>query len=187
MIYPKKINANKSEILIKILLLSSIAIAILLWIINVLTSRKVPFAAIVNSGIVYAWITTIYSIRKNTNIAGHVLIQTIAIAILTIFIDYKLGYNGWSVEIAIPIIIIIANITMLVLTIISYKKYIKYAIYQLIIVLFSMLPILFVQENMINKPVLSIVSSSISIINFIICLLLTAKDVKEAIIRKFHI
>lgn len=76
---------------------------------------------------------------------------------------------------------------MLVLTIISYKKYIKYAIYQLIIVLFSMLPILFIQENMINNPVLSIIASSISILNFVICLILSAKDVKEAIIRKFHI
>ena len=155
-------------------------------LINKLTTPNIPWAALANGGIVYIWITVIYSIKKNTNIAGHVLIQTLAISLLTVFIDYKLGFKGWSIEIAIPIIIMIANITMLVLTIVSYKKYIKYAIYQLIIVLFSMLPILFIEENMVNNIVLSIIASSISILNFILCLILCAKDIKEAVIRKFH-
>lgn len=186
MIYPKKINANKSEKLIKIFLLSSIILALILLLINKLTTPNVPWAALANGGIVYIWITAIYSIRKNTNMAGHVLLQTLAISILAVFIDYKLGFKGWAIEIAIPIIIIIANITMLILTIVSYKKYIKYAIYQLLIVLFSMLPILFIEENMVNNIALSIIATSISILNFILCLILCAKDVKEAIIRKFH-
>ena len=138
-------------------------------------------------GIIYIWITVFYSIKKNTNIAGHVLIQAIAISLLTIFIDYKLGFEKWSINIAIPIIIIIANITMLILTIVSYKKYIKYAIYQLIIVLFSMIPVILIGENILENKVLSIVASSISISNLILTLILSAKDVKEAVIRKFHI
>lgn len=127
-----------------------------------------------------------YSIRKNINIAGHVLVQTLAISALTLFIDYKLGFKGWSINLAIPIMIIVANITMLVLTIVSYKKYIKYAIYQLIIVLFSMLPIIFMTENMVQIKILSIIASSISIINLVFTLILSSKDVKEVIIRKFH-
>ena len=76
---------------------------------------------------------------------------------------------------------------MLVLTIVSYKKYIKYAIYQLIIVLFSMVPVILLGENILENRVLSIIASSISIINLILTLILSTKDVKEAIIRKFHI
>lgn len=186
MIYPKKISANKTDNLIKIFLVASVILAIILWIINRFTTPNVPWATLANSGIIYVWVTVIYSIKKNTNIAGHVLIQTLAISLLTLFIDYKLGFKGWSFEIAIPIIIIVANITMLILTIVSYKKYIKYAIYQLIIVVFSMLPILFIEEKMVNNPVLSIIASSISTLNFVLCLILCAKDVKEAIIRKFH-
>lgn len=75
---------------------------------------------------------------------------------------------------------------MLILTIVSYKKYIKYAIYQLIIVLFSMLPVIFIGENIVRNPVLSIIATSISILNFIVCIVLCTKDIKEAIIRKFH-
>lgn len=186
MIYPQKIKAKKSDKIIKILISVSIGIALILLLINKLTTPNIPWAALANAGILYSWITVIYSVRKNVNIAGHVLLQTIAISVLTIYIDYKLGMKGWAINIAIPIIIMIANVTMLVLTIVSYKKYIKYAIYQLIIVIFSMLPVVFVTENIVQNKTLSVIASGISVLNFIFCLVLCAKDVKEAIIRKFH-
>lgn len=180
MIYPEKIKAKKTDKIIKILLCVSAGIALILIIINRLTTPEIPWAALVNSGIIYTWITVLYSIKKHVNIAGHVLIQMIAISALVFYIDYKLGMKGWSISIAIPIMIIIANITMLVLTIVSYKKYIRYAIYQLIIVFLSILPI-FLEVN-----VLGMLASSISILNFILCMVLCTKDIKEAIIRKFH-
>lgn len=168
------------------MLIASILISLLLILINKLTTPKIPWSALANGGIVYSWITVMYSIRKNINIAGHVLVQTLAISALTVFIDYELGFKGWSINLAIPIMIIVANATMLILTIVSYKKYIKYAIYQLIIVLFSMLPIVFMTENMVQIKILSIIASSISIINLILTLILSSKDVKEVIVRNFH-
>ena len=187
MIYPKKLSSKKGDLIFKIFLISSVILGIILFIINKLTTPNIPWATLTNAGIIYIWITVFYSINKNTNIAGHVLIQAIAISLLTVFIDYKLGFEKWSINISIPIIIIIANVTMLVLTIVSYKKYIKYAIYQLIIVQFSMVPVILLGENVLENRVLSIIASSISIINLILTLILSTKDVKEAIIRKFHI
>ena len=114
------------------------------------------------------------------------MIQAIAISILTTYIDYSLGFKGWSLEISIPIIIIIANVTMLVLTIVSHRKYVRYAIYQLIICIYSLIPIYFMKENLIDYYILSYVAIGISIINFILTIILSARDVKDAIIRKFH-
>lgn len=186
MIYPQKLNSRKSDIILKIFILSSILIAIILIVINQLTTPKIPWAALANSGIIYVWVTVFYSVKKKINIAGHVLLQTIAISILTCYIDYKVGFRGWSMSIAIPILIMIANVTMLILTIVSYRKFIKYAIYQLVIVLFSMLPIILITENLVKNKTLSIIASGISIINLILTLLLCAKDVKEVVVRKFH-
>lgn len=186
MIYPEKIKAKKSDKIVKILISLSVGIAFMLWIVNKLTTPTIPWAALTNAGILYSWVVVIYAIKKNVNIAGHVLLQVIALSILMVYIDYKLGMKGWSINIAIPIMIMIANLTMLVLTIVSYKKYMKYAIYQLIIVLASMLPIVLVSEHIVNDKTLSIIATSISVLNFVICLILCAKDVKETIIRKFH-
>ena len=187
MIYPKKLSSKKGDLVFKILLFSSVLLGIILFVINKLTTPNIPWATLTNAGIIYVWITVYYSIKKNINIAGHVLVQAIAISLLTVYIDYELGFEKWSINISVPIIIMIANVTMLVLTIVSHKKFIKYAIYQLIIVLFSMIPVILMSENIIENKVLSIIASGISILNLILTLFLCAKDVKAAIVRKFHI
>ena len=187
MLYPKKLSSKKSNLLLKILLGISILLAIILLIINRLTTPGIHWSALANAGIIYTWITVIYSINKRINIAGHVTVQAIAISILTTYVDYSLGFKGWSLEISIPIIIMIANVTMLILTIVSHRKYVRYAIYQLFICVYSLIPLYFMKENLINNYVLSYIAIGISILNFILTIILSARDVKDAIIRKFHI
>ena len=172
MIYPQKLNSKKTDIILKLAILISVVVALMLVLINSLITPDVKWAGLANSGIIYIWVTVLYSINKNVNIAGHVLLQTIAISLLTVYIDYKTGYKAWSLNMSIPIIIIVANITMLILTIISHKKYIRYAICQLSIVLISMLPIILVSEHIVENKTLSFVASGISIVNLIITLLL---------------
>ena len=186
MIYPQKLSSAKGDKIIKILALVSTFIAILLVVINKLTTPNIHWAALANAGIIYTWITVIYSIKRNINIAGHVLLQTIAISILNLYIDYQLGFYMWSLSISIPIMIIVSNITMLVLTIVTHKKYIKYAIYQLIILIFSMLPVVLISEDIVQFKVLSIIAVGISILNLILTLILCANAVKDAVVRKFH-
>lgn len=186
MIYPEKIKAKKSGKIIKILMSISLLIAIVLVTINKLTTPHIPWAALANAGIVYIWIVVMYSIKKNINIAGHVLLQLTALSVLTVYMDYLLGNKGWSINMAIPIIIMIANVTMLVLTIVTYKKYMKYAIYQLVIVLFSMVPVILVTEHIVQDKTLSMIATGISVLNLLLCLSLSAKDLKETVIRKFH-
>ena len=170
MIYPQKLNSKKSNLILKLGVVLSVIVAILLVLINKLTTPQILF----------------YSIRKNINIAGHVLLQTIAISLLTVYIDFELQFKGWSINMVIPILVITSNIAMLILTIVSHKQFIKYVIYQLMILLFSFLPVIFITENMVQNKILSVIASGISIINLIISLALCTRDVKEVIIRKFH-
>ena len=186
MIYPQKLNSKKGEAIFKILLFTSIALGIILVLINKLTTPEIHWAALANCGIIYAWITVIYSIRKGINIAGHVFLQTIAISAVMLYIDDRLGFRGWSINIAVPIILIIANATMLILTIITCKNYIKYAIYQLLIVLISLSSMWLIWDKIIKLRVLCYIAIGISIINLLISLILCFKDVKEALIRKLH-
>jgi len=104
-------------------------------------------------------------------------------SVVVLFIDKTIGFNGWSVSIAVPIILITANTTMLILTIISHKKYIRYAIYQLLIVLITLI---FLEVIFKTTSILAIIAMSISTLNLIISLILSFKDIKEAVIRKFH-
>lgn len=186
MIYPQKLNSKKGNLIVRLGLIISLLVAIILLIINRFFKPALPWASIANAGIIYIWTVAFYTIRKNINIAGHVLLQTIALSIVTVFIDYQLGFKAWSIDIIIPILIIISNITMLVLTIVSRKDFIKYAMYQLAISLFSILPIILIIENIMHNKTIAIFATAISILNLGLSLILCTKDLKETIIRKFH-
>ena len=186
MIKKKKINEKKSDFVIRGMLILSIIICIILIIINKIATPQIHWAELVIAGIVYIWITTIYSINRNINIAAHVLIQTIAISLLMIYVDYVLGFKKWSLSIGVPIVMIISNITMLILTIVSYKKYIRYAIYQLILFLINFIPVILIIENIIEFKILTYISIGFQILSFLISLILCGRDLKDTIIRNFH-
>lgn len=186
MIYPQKMNNKKGEKIVNALLVTSILIGILLVVINKITSPNVGWAGIANAGIIYIWITVIYSIRRNTNIASHVLLQMLIISFMLLYIDNRFGAFGWSIYIGIPITLMVANITMLVLAIVSYRNYTKYAIYQLFIVLLSIIQLAPAFMNIIKFGILNQISIGISLLNLVISLALSYKDFGKMLACKFH-
>lgn len=186
MIYPQKINSKKGDKIVYSLIIVSVIITVILFIINKITTPQIHWSALTNCGIIYTWLTVMYSIKKGTNIAGHVLIQTILVSIVLLYIDKSIGYHGWSLYIGIPIALIVANFTMVILTIISYKRYIKYAIYQLTIVLISLMPVALSLKDIIQMKLLMKIAVDISVISLVISLVFCYKDIKEAVIRKLH-
>ena len=187
MIYPQKISSKKVDRFTKIFRYIVFALSIVLLIINYLTTPHIYWSHLCVVGFIYIYFTVRYSITQTRNIAGYVVFQTILIAALMYFIDYRIGYSGWSVRISIPILVIIANIAMLILTIISYKDYGKYAFSQLIMVLLSISVIYFLHKGDTKANPLVKTSISISVYNFLVSLILCHRDLKEEIIRKLNI
>ena len=187
-LYPKVRNVKKASLTSIIMIILSVITITVCVLVNLCTSTRYLWCLIVIAGIIYAWITAMYSIHRNVNIGSSVTLQFIIISILTIVIDLIFDYKGWAINIAIPIIIIIANVTMLVLTICSVNRYYKYAIYQLIIFAFSMIPLViyFVFDNVITMPVLTIISSSITLFTFVMSIILCGRNIVEELDRRLH-
>ena len=132
-LYPKVRNVKKASLASIIMIILSVITITVCVIVNLCTSTRYLWCLIVIAGIIYAWITAMYSIHRNVNIGSSVTLQFIIISILTIVIDLIFDYKGWAINLAIPIIIMVANVTIFVLTLVSLRRYYKYAIYQLII------------------------------------------------------
>ncbi len=187
-LYPKVRNVKKANLARIIMVIISIVIILATIIVNLCTSTRYLWCLIVIAGIIYAWITVMYSIHRNVNIGSSVTLQFIIISLLSIVIDLIFDHKGWAVNIAIPIIIIIVNVTMLVLTLCSINRYYKYAIYQLIIFVFSMIPLViyFAFDAIITMPILTIISSSITVFTFIMSLILCGKNIVGELDRRLH-
>ena len=187
-LYPKVRNVKKGNIAIRVMLIISAIAAIICFIVNLCTSTRFWWSLIVSAGIIYTWVAVIYSVHRNINIASSVLVHSVATTLLTLCIDFIIGYSGWTINLAIPIIIAVANITTFVLTIVSIHRYYKYAIYQLIIFLLSLIPLIIdlFSDNIITMPIFTIISSSIAVFTFIFSLILCGKSIIEELDRRLH-
>ena len=187
-LYPKVRNIEKGHLIIELMLFISFLVMLVCSIVNICTSTKYLWCLIVGIGIIYTWITVIYSLKRNINIGSNVMIHSILITVLVLCIDFIIGYSGWSINYAIPIIVGIANITILVLTIVSINKYYKYAIYQLIIFILSMIPmvIYIASKEIITKPIFTIISSIVSLVTFIFSIILCGRSIVEELDRRLH-
>ena len=96
------------------------------------------------------------------------------------------GYKGWAIDLAIPIIVGVANITVMVLTIVSRKRYLKYVIYQLIIFILSMVPLVIMIIHIQNNWIPTVISSSIALFTLILTIILCGRDVMIETARRFH-
>lgn len=186
MLYPKIMNKKKNNEIIGILIFICILISGVLIAIDFLTDAKIMWSLISCIGIVYLWVTVIYSIRRSSNIASSIMIQTLIISIFMILLDKIIGYKGWSVEMAIPIILSIANIMMFMMLLINRRNYTKYIIYHVIIFAFNLFMVILFLLNMINNVILSIIALIISVIIAIITIMICGNDIKEELIKRFH-
>ena len=186
MLYPKIINIKKSNEIIGILIFICLLISGVLIAIDFLTDAKIMWSLISSISIVYLWVTVIYSVRRGTNIASSIMIQTLIISIFMILLDKIIGYKGWSVEMAIPIILSIANIMMFAILLISRRNYTNYIIYHVIIFAFNLFMVILFLFNMINNIKVSVISLVISIIIAIITVIICGKDIKEELLKRFH-
>ena len=186
-LYPKVRNVKKGNIAIKTMIIVSFVVALICVIVNICTTPNFLWCLIVILGIIYSWVTVMYSIKRNVNIASNVLIQTIAISLLTLLIDFIIGYSGWAINLSIPIIISCANITVFILTIVSVHRYYKYAIYQLIIFCLSIIPLfILLFSHLITMPIFTIISSSIAVFTFIFSLILCGNSIIDELDRRLH-
>ena len=186
-LYPKILNIKKSYFVIKLLILISFILSASGIIVNLLTTPNIKWSYIGIVGIIYSWITTMYAIKKNTNISAYVMIQMILISILVVILDFLLGYNGWAVNYALPIIIWTANLTMFVLTIVAHRRYYSYAIYQFIIFLLSISLFALFLIGVLHNLLFVLITIAAILINLIGTLILVRKDLKEELIKRFHI
>ena len=186
MLYTKKIKRKTINRAFKIVILVLSIVSVVLLIINRLTTPNIYWSHICILGFIYIYFTVRYSVTKNKTVSRYIMFQSILLALLLYFIDYRIGFKGLSTNICFPILIIIANIAMFIITIISHRHYRENALSQLIIVLLSLSIIYFIYKGLIKPSPLINISIVISVTNFVFSLIMCHKDFKEELTRKFN-
>ena len=186
MLYPKLNNVKRNNIILIISIAISIILIDVLLLINVLVDKTNHWSLLCVAGILYVYGTIIYTKKRNINIASNVFVQCLLVSLLIIAIDYFIGFSGWSLNISIPIVVIVANSTLMILTIVSRKRYMKYAMYHVLTFLFSIIPLVLMFMGIIQNKVLTIVSSSIATFSLLLTIILCGRAMWIETKKRLH-
>lgn len=186
MLYPKLNHVKRNNIILIISIAISIILIDVLLLINVLVDKTNHWSLLCVAGILYVYGTIIYTKKRNINIASNVFVQCLLVSLLIITIDYFIGFSGWSLNISIPIVVIVANSTLMILTIVSRKRYMKYAMYHVLTFLFSMIPLVLMFMGIIQNKVLTIVSSSIATFSLLLTIILCGRAMWIETKKRLH-
>jgi hypothetical protein len=186
--YPKvEFDNHKFVLLIRLFIFLSIILVLGLVTINAVTYNGIWWSWICVGVIAYFWMTVRYSIQNNTNYAAKILVQTIGGMALCLLIDMVIGYEGWSINYVIPAIILVAYSAIVVLMIVNFMNWQSYILFQITLVVFSLILMGLNFLNIVTEPILSYVTAGISLFILIGTIVFGDKKAKTELIRRFHI
>lgn len=186
--YPKvEFDVQKFKLLIKVCLFISIVLTVGLITINIATYDGTWWALICVGAVTYFWILVRYSIQNNANYASKILVQTISAMGLCLLIDWVIGYSGWSVNYAIPSMVLIAYGAIIILMIVNFMNWQSYLLFQITLVVFSFILLVLHFMHIVTHPIATYVTLGITLITFIGTIVFGDKKAKTELIRRFHI
>ncbi len=186
--YPQiEFNVHKFNIILRLFFFLSVLISAVLLLVNFLTYMGIWWAFIGIGAIIYVWITIKYSILNNTNSAMKIVVQTLGAQALTVLIDWSIGYKGWSVDYAIPSIFLVADLAVLILMAVNFMNWQSYIMFQILFVLFSLIPVIFYIRGTITHPLLTFLAAGSSLLILIGTMIFGDRSAKNELKRRFHI
>lgn len=180
--------ADKWKSIVKVFYLTLAVLAVILGVVNVFTYSGLWWSAIAIPGIAYAALTLRYSILKHSNLGKSVLIQTLGMQALLVIIDCVVGgYNGWSVNFAVPGMILFADAAIVFLILLHPMNWQSYFMYQISITVLSFVLLLLWFLGVITRPFMAVLTVVISVSILLLTIVLGDRSVKNELIRRFHL
>lgn len=182
-----RFDTKKFHLLMNSFLFLAVALGLTLIVVNVFTFHGLWWSFISTGVIIYACVTLLFSVQHNTNPAAKILVQTLLAQVLAVLIDVVIGYQGWSVNYAVPGILLLADASMLVLMIVNFMNWQSYILFQIEYVLFSLIPVVLAVCGVITRPLLTVTALVCSVLILAGTMIFGDRKAKNELIRRFHI
>ncbi|MDA3932682.1 MAG: DUF6320 domain-containing protein [Tenericutes bacterium] len=170
----------------KILMFMSVTSIIGLLITNYFTGFDQLWSLIPIGSIVYFWLLMTVGIFSKHNIASKLFVLTMTLIFFVYMIDELSFSAGWALDYVAPILLLSCNIAISFIILIKRINYRDYISYLLLIVLFSIAPIILIFTDVVTIlwPALASLALAIFILLFIIFFF--PKSIKDEIKKRFH-
>ena len=180
---------QKYHLFFRGLIFASVAIAVAAIVANLLfpSERYGSWSIFVLAGIGCLWAVLLIAIRKRNNIMKNLLYQALLLALLTVLWDRLTGWHYWSIDFAVPIIMLVTLCIMIILSKVLSYTLASQLVYLLISIGFgAVIPlglVLFGQPQVLWPSVITIAFSLLMLAAILIFL---DKPFKRELKRRLH-
>ncbi|MBQ7707184.1 MAG: hypothetical protein IJT72_05335 [Lachnospiraceae bacterium] len=186
--YPDIIKKRKwIKFTIRLSIFLSIITEIILVLINYATYNGKPWSIVTGAIFAYICFTIIYSAQRYVSHRSKLAGQVLAAIPLILIIDYVNGGNGWSINFGIPIMVLVLDLVVFILSMVNFKKCQVYLMVQLVGILISFVCSIFVLLGDFKVKVLSVIATIASIIIFMIIIFFGEKRSTSELAKRFRI
>ncbi len=186
--YPDaRVHIRKLKLVSNISLMVVILVVISSIYLNYNYYDEVLWSLIVGCGIVCLYLTFQIIVIRSSELASKLISALFFWTMYTIIIDIVLGFQGWSVEYVLPGSVALAGIGTLVLMFVDLKNWQNYMMYQIIIILYSLLPLLLCFLGINKHLTLSGFAVALSLFLFLSTIIIGDRKATQELKRRFHI
>ncbi len=186
--YPDiRMKKKTYRFILQIFFFLSIVVCACMIMINWIYYPEVLWSVLPTGITCYSWFAIRYCIFNNVNAGAKIMIEMLLTQVLLVFIDWWIGYTGWSLNYALPALILIADGAILILMVVNFMNWQSYLLYQIQLLLLSLLPGILYLEQFIVKPIPTFLAMGISLIILLGTMIFGNTEAKDELLRRFHI
>ena len=186
--YPNvRLKARKMMLFGRIYLFCAILTEALLVYLNVTLESKIWWSLITGLALFYGYMVIRFAILGKTGYRMKVVVLTAMAILMMVAIDFLAGYHGWALNYVLPSGIILIDAGIILLMIVNHRNWQSYLMWQITMILFSLIPVLFAVFGIITEPLSSGLAMAFSVALFLGTVIIGDRRARVELKRRFHI
>ena len=178
---------RRLALLSRIYLFVAILVEALLIYLNVLSDSEMFWSAIPGLAMLYGYLVLRYAILGKSGYKGKIIVLTLIAILMVVAIDFVVGYRGWSVNYALPSAILLVDAGILVLMCINRRNWQSYMMWQIFMILCSVVPLVLYAVGIVTAPILALLAFAFSTALFLGTLIIGDRRARTELRRRFHV
>ena len=186
--YPDvRIRSRKFALISRIYLFCAILAETILVYCNFKFESQIWCRVITGLSLLYVYLLFRFAILGKSGYKAKVTVLVLIALSMFVIIDFVSGYNGWSVNYSLPAGILLVDAAIIVLMIVNRKGWQTYLMWQIFMILFSLVPLILYFTGVVTHPGLTLVAFGCSVFLFLGTVIIGDRRARVELKRRFHV
>ena len=186
--YPDvKMQTRKLVFLSRIYLIAAIWIETILFGINYVDKYQIGWSLVAGLVLLYGYLLIRLSILGRAGHKSKIMILAVLTVVMMILMDFIIGYQGWSVNYALPSCVILLDLGIMALMVKNRRNWQSYIMWQILMMLVSGGMVLLYIFDVITVPYILGVAVMLSVFLFLGTVIVGDRRARVELYRRFHI